>query len=70
MARGERGAGWEEAGDGAGQGTGGFALSRRQARCQRGGCGRGWGRGSHTPDIYTPDVYTHKYIYLPDIYTS
>lgn len=36
MARGEREAGWEEAGDGAVRGTGGSELSRQQPRCQRG----------------------------------
>lgn len=45
MARGECEAGWEEAEEGAVQGTGGFKLSRQQPRCWRDGCGRGRGRG-------------------------
>lgn len=63
MARGEREAGREEAGEGAVRGTGGFKLSRQQPRCQEGRLRKGTGAegaasGSHTPDIYTPGIYT------------
>lgn len=68
MARGERETGWEEAGDGATQGTGGFKLPRQQPRCRRGGCERGRGTGDSEQEPYPRYIHT-RHIYPRNIYT-